>query len=204
MFKRVIAVAPAQVSRIASTTLSTARPQFIQSLTPSVSIASQNVARRSYHEKVLDHYNNPRNVGSMSKNDTDVGTGLVGAPACGDVMKLQIKVDPSNDTITDVKFKTFGCGSAIASSSYLTELVRGMTLEQAGRIRNTEIAKELCLPPVKLHCSMLAEDAIKSAINNYYTKNPKAKQTDLGGTGASMPKIEIEKLPADAPMAASA
>jgi Fe-S cluster assembly scaffold IscU len=149
MFKRVIAVAPAQVSRIASTTLSTARPQFIQSLTPSVSIASQNVARRSYHEKVLDHYNNPRNVGSMSKNDTDVGTGLVGAPACGDVMKLQIKVDPSNDTITDVKFKTFGCGSAIASSSYLTELVRGMTLEQAGRIRNTEIAKELCLPPVK-------------------------------------------------------
>jgi len=204
MFKRVIAVAPAQVSRIASTTLSTARPQFIQSLTPSVSIASQNVVRRSYHEKVLDHYNNPRNVGSMSKNDTDVGTGLVGAPACGDVMKLQIKVDPSNDTITDVKFKTFGCGSAIASSSYLTELVRGMTLEQAGRIRNTEIAKELCLPPVKLHCSMLAEDAIKSAINNYYTKNPKAKQTDLGGTGASMPKIEIEKLPADAPMAASA
>ncbi|KAF1820598.1 uncharacterized protein K489DRAFT_395782 [Dissoconium aciculare CBS 342.82] len=117
----------------------------------------------------------------MSKNDNDVGTGLVGAPACGDVMKLQIKVDPTNDTITDVKFKTFGCGSAIASSSYLTELVRGMTLEQAGRIRNTEIAKELCLPPVKLHCSMLAEDAIKSAINNYYTKNPKAKQTDLGG-----------------------
>jgi len=204
MFKRVIAVAPAQASRIASTSLSTARPQFVQSLTPSVSVASQKVVRRSYHEKVLDHYNNPRNVGSMSKNDTDVGTGLVGAPACGDVMKLQIKVDPSNDTITDVKFKTFGCGSAIASSSYLTELVRGMTLEQAGRIRNTEIAKELCLPPVKLHCSMLAEDAIKSAISNYYTKNPKAKQTDLGGTGASMPKIEIEKLPADAPMAASA
>jgi len=204
MFKRVIAVAPAQASRIASTTLSSARPQFVQSFTPSVSVASQKVVRRSYHEKVLDHYNNPRNVGSMSKNDADVGTGLVGAPACGDVMKLQIKVDPSNDTITDVKFKTFGCGSAIASSSYLTELVRGMTLEQAGRIRNTEIAKELCLPPVKLHCSMLAEDAIKSAINNYYTKNPKAKQTDLGGTGASMPKIEIEKLPADAPMSASA
>ena len=98
---------------------------------------------------MLDHYNNPRNVGSMKKDSSDVGTGLVGAPACGDVMKLQIKVDPNNDTITDVKFKTFGCGSAIASSSYLTELVRGMTLEQAGKIRNTEIAKELSLPPVK-------------------------------------------------------
>jgi len=129
---------------------------------------------------------------------SDVGTGLVGAPACGDVMKLQIKVDPNDNTISDVKFKTFGCGSAIASSSYLTELVRGMTLEQAGRIKNTEIAKELCLPPVKLHCSMLAEDAIKSAISNYYTKNPKAKVTDLGGTGAAMPEIEIEKVSATA------
>lgn len=98
---------------------------------------------------LLDHYERPRNVGSMPKNDSDVGTGLVGAPACGDVMKLQIRVDPKDDRITDVKFKTFGCGSAIASSSYLTELVRGMTLEEAGRIRNTEIAKELCLPPVK-------------------------------------------------------
>jgi len=124
----------------------------------------------------------------------DVGTGLVGAPACGDVMKLQIKVDPSNNTIADVKFKTFGCGSAIASSSYLTELVRGMTLEQASRVKNTEIAKELCLPPVKLHCSMLAEDAIKSAVKDYYTKNPKAKQTDLGMGGQSMPKIEIERV----------
>lgn len=103
---------------------------------------------------LLDHYNKPRNVGSMSKTDTDVGTGLVGAPACGDVMKLQIRVDPNNNTISDVKFKTFGCGSAIASSSYLTELVRGMTLEDAARIKNTEIAKELCLPPVKCkyHC----------------------------------------------------
>jgi iron-sulfur cluster assembly enzyme ISCU, mitochondrial len=122
-------------------------------------------------------------------------TGLVGAPACGDVMKLQIKVDATTNTIADVKFKTFGCGSAIASSSYLTELVRGMTLEQAGRIKNTEIAKELCLPPVKLHCSMLAEDAIKSAISNYYTKNPKAKMTDLGvGKEGKMPKIEIENV----------
>ncbi|EFE30475.1 uncharacterized protein ARB_02637 [Trichophyton benhamiae CBS 112371] len=126
----------------------------------------------------------------MSKTDMDVGTGLVGAPACGDVMKLQIRVDKSNNTISDVKFKTFGCGSAIASSSYLTELVRGMTLEEAAKIRNTEIAKELCLPPVKLHCSMLAEDAIKSAINNYYSKNPTA--TDLSGTGASIAEVAAQ------------
>lgn len=106
-------------------------------------------AVRSYHERVLDHYSKPRNVGSMDKNANDVGTGLVGAPACGDVMKLQIKVDPNTNTISDVKFKTFGCGSAIASSSYLTELVRGMTLDQASKVKNTEIAKELCLPPVK-------------------------------------------------------
>ncbi|KAL8976030.1 MAG: hypothetical protein Q9205_007890 [Flavoplaca limonia] len=161
-------------------------------------------ARRSYHEKVLDHYSSPRNVGSMSKTDTSVGTGLVGAPACGDVMKLQIKVNPETDTIEDVKFKTFGCGSAIASSSYLTELVRGMTLTDAGKVRNTEIARELCLPPVKhpkltlpfdeiVHCSMLAEDAIKSAISNYRTKNPKAA-TDLGGTSAAMPKVEVETI----------
>ncbi|KAK4498194.1 hypothetical protein PRZ48_010851 [Zasmidium cellare] len=201
MFRRVLATAPAQASKALTTAATGARPQFVRSIAPAT---QQVAARRSYHEKVLDHYNNPRNVGSMKKDAEDVGTGLVGAPACGDVMKLQIKVDPTNDTITDVKFKTFGCGSAIASSSYLTELVRGMTLEQAGRIRNTEIAKELCLPPVKLHCSMLAEDAIKSAISNYYTKNPKARATDLGGTGAPMPKIEIEKLPADAPAQATA
>jgi len=126
----------------------------------------------------------------MDKNAADVGTGLVGAPACGDVMKLQIKVDPNTNTISDVKFKTFGCGSAIASSSYLTELVRGMTLDQASKVKNTEIAKELCLPPVKLHCSMLAEDAIKSAISNYYTKNPHAKSTNLGGTQMKMPPTE--------------
>lgn len=124
---------------------------------------------RAYHAKVLDHYNNPRNVGSLDKNDRTVGTGLVGAPACGDVMKLQIKVD-DNGKISDVKFKTFGCGSAIASSSYVTELVRGMSLDEAGKIKNTVIAKELSLPPVKLHCSMLAEDAIKSAIKDYRTK----------------------------------
>ena len=107
---------------------------------------------------------------------------------------MQIQVDPQTQRIQDVKFKTFGCGSAIASSSYLTELVRGMTLEDAGKIRNTQIAKELCLPPVKLHCSMLAEDAIKSAISNYYVKNPKARKTDLGSTNAQMPKIEIEQV----------
>ncbi|KAM0259110.1 hypothetical protein ACHAQJ_003481 [Trichoderma viride] len=147
-------------------------------------------AKRSYHEKVLDHYARPRNVGSMNKGDADVGTGLVGAPACGDVMKLQIRVDPETQKISEVKFKTFGCGSAIASSSYLTELVRGMSLDDAGKVKNTEIAKELCLPPVKLHCSMLAEDAIKSAISDYYTKNPARKPTDLSGTGMKMPTAE--------------
>lgn len=129
-------------------------------------------------------------VGSLPKDAPDVGLGLVGAPACGDVMKLQIRVDKDTSKITDVKFKTFGCGSAIASSSYLTELVRGMTLDEAAKIRNTDIAKELCLPPVKLHCSMLAEDAIKSAINDYYTKNPKAAKTDLSGTAASISNVE--------------
>ncbi|KAK4954988.1 iron-binding protein [Elasticomyces elasticus] len=196
MFRRVFATAPAQASRALQSTARPTTSSFARTVTP----AAQ-PARRSYHEKVLDHYNNPRNVGSMGKNQQDVGTGLVGAPACGDVMKIQIKVDPKDDTITDVKFKTFGCGSAIASSSYLTELVKGMTLEQASRIRNTEIAKELCLPPVKLHCSMLAEDGIKSAISNYYSKNPKAKTTNLGGTGSSMPKIEVETLRSDAPAA---
>ena len=147
MFRRVIAAAPAQASRALNTA---ARPSIAPSFRAAAPIASPiNRSRRSYHEKVLDHYNKPRNVGSMQKNDADVGTGLVGAPACGDVMKLQIRVDPNDNTIADVKFKTFGCGSAIASSSYLTELVRGMTLEQASRIKNTEIAKELCLPPVK-------------------------------------------------------
>ncbi|KAJ3741333.1 FeS cluster assembly scaffold IscU [Lentinula detonsa] len=134
---------------------------------------------RGYHEKVISHYEKPRNVGSLPKNDVDVGTGLVGAPACGDVMKLQIRVD-ENGIISDVKFKTFGCGSAIASSSYMTERVKGLSLEEAGKIKNTEIAKELCLPPVKLHCSMLAEDAIRSAIRDYKSKrnnmtNPKQK-----------------------------
>ncbi|RKP10157.1 iron sulfur cluster assembly protein 1, partial [Thamnocephalis sphaerospora] len=126
--------------------------------------------------QVIDHYERPRNVGSMPKSDPDVGTGLVGAPACGDVMKLQIRVDEASGKIVDVKFKTFGCGSAIASSSFMTERVRGLHLEDAAQIKNTEIAKELCLPPVKLHCSMLAEDAIKSAINDYKRKRGAAAQ----------------------------
>lgn len=122
----------------------------------------------AYSEKVLDHYSNPRNVGSMDKTASDVGTGLVGAPECGDVMKLQIKVE--NGVITDAKFKTFGCGSAIASSSLATEWVKGKTIEQALDIKNTEIVRELSLPPVKIHCSVLAEDAIRAAINDWKKK----------------------------------
>jgi nitrogen fixation NifU-like protein len=122
----------------------------------------------SYSTKVLDHYENPRNVGKMDDSDPNVGTGMVGAPACGDVMKLQIKVE--DGIITDAKFKTYGCGSAIASSSLLTEWVRGMTLDAASNIKNTDLATELALPPVKIHCSVLAEDAIKAAIHNYETK----------------------------------
>jgi nitrogen fixation NifU-like protein len=126
----------------------------------------------AYSDKVVDHYENPRNVGSFSKDDTDVGTGMVGAPACGDVMKLQIKVE--DGVITDAKFKTYGCGSAIASSSLITEMVKGMTLDQAGAIKNSEIAEELALPPVKIHCSILAEDAIKAAVADYKTKHSAA------------------------------
>ena len=122
----------------------------------------------AYSDKVLDHYQNPRNVGSLDKNDADVGTGLVGAPACGDVMKLQIRV--KDGIIEDAKFKTFGCGSAIASSSLVTEWVKGMTVEQAMEIKNSQIAEELSLPPVKIHCSVLAEDAIKAAIEDYKQK----------------------------------
>ena len=123
----------------------------------------------AYSQKVIDHYENPRNVGKLNENDEDVGTGMVGAPACGDVMRVQIRVSP-NGIIEDAKFKTYGCGSAIASSSLLTEWVRGKSLDEAGAIRNTEIAQELSLPPVKIHCSVLAEDAIKAAIKNYRDK----------------------------------
>ena len=124
----------------------------------------------AYSDKLLDHYENPRNVGAFGKDDEDVGTGMVGAPACGDVMKLQIKVG-ADGVIEDAKFKTYGCGSAIASSSLVTEWVKGKTLDQAMEIRNTAIAEELALPPVKIHCSILAEDAIKAAVNDYKAKH---------------------------------
>jgi len=124
----------------------------------------------AYSDKVIDHYENPRNVGSFEKDDPTVGTGMVGAPACGDVMKLQIKVD-ENGIIQDAKFKTYGCGSAIASSSLVTEWVKGKTLDEAGTIKNSEIAEELALPPVKIHCSILAEDAIKAAVNDYRNRH---------------------------------
>ena len=130
----------------------------------------------SYSDQVMDHYNNPRNVGKLDKDAEDVGTGMVGAPACGDVMRLQIKVN-ENGIIEDARFKTYGCGSAIASSSLLTEWVKGRSLDEAGDIKNTEIAEELALPPVKIHCSVLAEDAIKAAINDYRMKHENTKQT---------------------------
>lgn len=130
----------------------------------------------AYSNKIIDHYENPRNVGSLDKNDAMVGTGLVGAPACGDVMKLQIKVN-KDGVIEDAKFKTFGCGSAIASSSLMTEWVKGKTLEEAQTIRNTEVAQALALPPVKIHCSILAEDAIKAAIADYQSKSGPRKES---------------------------
>ena len=128
-----------------------------------------------YSEKVLEHAENPRNVGTLDKNDPDVGTGLVGAPACGDVMRLQIKVDPLTNTITDAKFKTFGCGSAIASSSLATEWLKGKTIDEAEAIKNSDIVEELNLPPVKIHCSVLAESAIQAAIQDYRDKKAQSK-----------------------------
>ena len=133
----------------------------------------------SYSDKVIDHYNHPRNVGSMDKKDSDVGTGLVGAPECGDVMKLQIKVNPQTNVIEDAKFKTFGCGSAIASSSLATEWVKGKTIDEALAIKNTEIVKELALPPVKIHCSVLAEDAIRAAIGDWKKKQEATKPVEV-------------------------
>ena len=130
----------------------------------------------AYSEKVIDHYENPRNVGTLDKDDPSVGTGLVGAPACGDVMRLQIKVDPVTGIVQDAKFKTFGCGSAIASSSLVTEWVKGKTLDEAMAIKNSQIVEELNLPPVKIHCSVLAEDAIKSAIADFRKKQAAREQ----------------------------
>ena len=128
----------------------------------------------AYTDKVLEHYENPKNVGSFTKDEDNVGTGVVGAPECGDVMKLQLKINPNTEVIEDARFKTFGCGSAIASSSYVTELVKGKTVEEAYKIKNTEIVKELSLPPVKIHCSVLAEDAIKSAVADWREKDDKS------------------------------
>jgi nitrogen fixation protein NifU and related proteins len=125
----------------------------------------------AYSDKVIDHYNNPRNVGQLDKSQSEVGTGLVGAPECGDVMRLQIRVNPETQVIEEAKFKTFGCGSAIASSSLATEWVKGKTVEEAMQIKNTDIVKELALPPVKIHCSVLAEDAIRAAIGDWKKKN---------------------------------
>lgn len=139
----------------------------------------------SYSEKVIDHYENPRNVGNMDKNDEHVGTGMVGAPACGDVMRLQIRVSDEG-IIEDAKFKTYGCGSAIASSSLVTEWVKGRSIEEAGKIKNSDIAEELALPPVKIHCSVLAEDAIKAAVDDYRSKrhgNPDASEAAQVNSG---------------------
>ena len=130
----------------------------------------------AYSDKVIDHYENPRNVGTLDKDDSNVGTGMVGAPACGDVMKLQIKVNPATGVIEDARFKTYGCGSAIASSSLVTEWVKGKTLDEAAALKNSQIAEELALPPVKIHCSILAEDAIKAAVNDYRQKQAAAAQ----------------------------
>jgi nitrogen fixation protein NifU and related proteins len=129
----------------------------------------------AYTDKVLEHFERPKNVGSFAKDENDVGTGVVGAPECGDVMKLQLKINPETEVIEDAKFKTFGCGSAIASSSYVTELVKGKTISEAYSIKNSEIAKELSLPPVKIHCSVLAEDAIKAAVEDWRGRGEKKK-----------------------------
>src|SRR5579864_6269753 len=139
----------------------------------------------AYSNKVIDHYNNPRNVGTLDKSSSDVGTGLVGAPECGDVMRLQIKVNPETQVIEDAKFKTFGCGSAIASSSLATEWVKGKTVEEALTISNTDIVKELSLPPVKIHCSVLAEDAIRAAIEDWKSKKQDAGQPSKASEAAT-------------------
>ena len=146
----------------------------------------------AYSEKVVDHYENPRNVGSFEKGDDTVGTGMVGAPACGDVMKLQIKVNPKTGVIEDARFKTYGCGSAIASSSLVTEWVKGKTLDEAATIRNTQIAEELALPPVKIHCSILAEDAIKAAVADYRKKHDESSESESSGASPAPAKLAAD------------
>ncbi|BAO80409.1 nifU homolog involved in Fe-S cluster formation [Serpentinimonas raichei] len=140
----------------------------------------------AYSDKVIDHYEHPRNVGGFDKGDDTVGTGMVGAPACGDVMKLQIKVNPATGLIEDARFKTYGCGSAIASSSLITEWVKGKSLDQATQIKNSQIAEELALPPVKIHCSILAEDAIKAAVDDYRQKHAKAAPSAAAAPSAQL------------------
>lgn len=139
----------------------------------------------AYTNKVIDHFENPKNVGSLDKNSPTVGTGMVGAPECGDVMKLQVDIDEQSGVIKDAKFKTFGCGSAIASSSVATEWIKGKTIEQALAIKNTDIVQELSLPPIKIHCSVLAEDAIKAAINDYLAKRSRHTQSESSGNAAA-------------------
>ncbi|KAI9095803.1 iron sulfur cluster assembly protein 1 [Phlyctochytrium arcticum] len=153
---------------------------------PSITPSAARPATRLYHANVIDHYSNPRNVGSLNKSSPNVGTGLVGAPACGDVMKLQIMVDENTGEIQEVKFKTFGCGSAIASSSLATEKIKGMKVWQAEQIKNTDIAQELALPPVKLHCSMLAEEAIKSAVSDWQAKRAARGLKPLNASAATV------------------
>ncbi|KKK22361.1 hypothetical protein ARAM_004909 [Aspergillus rambellii] len=151
-------------------------------------LRASNALRPANFLKLIDHYTNPRNVGSLNRKSLDVGTGLVGAPACGDVIRLDIQVDEATGKIVETRFKTFGCGSAIASSSYLTTLLKGKSLDEAAKISNTQIASELCLPPVKLHCSLLAEDAVGAAIKNYKSKRLAATATNLAGTEKELPK----------------
>ena len=164
----------------------------------------------AYSDKVIDHYNNPRNVGQLDKSSTEVGTGLVGAPECGDVMRLQIRVNPETQVIEEAKFKTFGCGSAIASSSLATEWIKGRTVDDALAIKNTDIVKELSLPPVKIHCSVLAEDAIRAAIGDWKKKNGVAETADAAAAGCGAIRrgkmmsnmVTIESKPAEGAFAA--
>ncbi|KAJ3109778.1 iron-binding protein [Phlyctochytrium planicorne] len=181
------------VSSSSASSSSTIPTIAISSITVSSASSSHIFAapRRGYHAKVIDHYENPRNVGSLKKDDPNVGTGIVGAPACGDVMKLQIMVDEVTGEIKEVKFKTYGCGSAIASSSFATEKIKGMKIWDAAKIKNTEIAKELSLPPVKLHCSMLAEDAIKSAIKDWEGKKAARSPHASSSTASSTTNSEV-------------
>jgi Fe-S cluster assembly scaffold IscU len=170
--------------------LNTVKTQATRIIGSTTLNALANLLKRSYHENVIKHYENPQNVGSLPKDDPNVGTGLVGAPACGDVMKLQILVDEETGQIKDVKFKTYGCGSAIASSSFASQKIKGLKVWEAKEIKNQDIARELSLPPVKLHCSMLAEDAIKMAVKDWETKRANKKKGKKGKKSKKSKKVE--------------